>query len=111
MSQLAKEQLRVALINSHYQLVHEETLAIGSTEYLHIQARDIFQPAVERRVTAIILVHNHPSGDSTPSQSDSDFTEHMVAAGKLLGIELLDHVIIGADSYTSCLQVEVPEKS
>ncbi|MEI6477861.1 MAG: JAB domain-containing protein [bacterium] len=106
MSQLAKEQLRVALINSRYQLVHEDTLAIGSVEYMHISPRDVFQAAVERRVTAIVLVHNHPSGDATPSQSDKEFTQEIMAAGKLLGIALLDHVIIGREGYGSCLGSE-----
>ncbi|MBU6389034.1 hypothetical protein KGQ71_00805 [Patescibacteria group bacterium] len=106
MIHLAKEQLRVYLINSRYQLIHEETVAIGSTEYIHIAAKDIFQAAVERRVSAVILVHNHPSGDPTPSQSDYDFTASMIEAGKLLGIEVLDHVIIGLDSYASSLPVQ-----
>ena len=106
MSHLAKEQLRVALINSRYQLIHEETLAIGSTEYLHINAKDVFQSAVERRVSAIILVHNHPSGDPTPSESDQSFTIEMQKASKILGIELLDHVIIGHDTYSSCITSE-----
>lgn len=107
MSHLAREQLRVALINSRYQLVHEETLAIGSTEYLEISARDVFQPAVERRVTAIILVHNHPSGESTPSDADKAFTKHMVQAGNLLGVEVLDHVVIGSKGYASCMAEEL----
>jgi DNA repair protein RadC len=106
MSHLAKEQLRVALINSRYQLIHEETLAIGGIENLTITARDVFQSAVERRVVAIVLVHNHPSGDPTPSESDVVFTKEMQKAGQLLGIELLDHVIIGSDSYASCMTEE-----
>lgn len=106
MAHLTKEQLRVLLINSRYQLVHEETLAIGSTEYLHIHPRDVYQSAVERRVSAVILIHNHPSGDPTPSETDIEFTKQICEAGKILGIELLDHVIIGKDSSQSCLSVK-----
>ena len=103
MATLAREQLRVLLINSRYQLVHEEVLAIGGTEALNVSGRDVFQPAVERRVSAIVLVHNHPSGDPTPSESDLEFTVRMQEAGEILGIELLDHVIIGSAAYASCM--------
>ena len=103
LSHLAKEQMRVLLINSRHQLIHEEILSIGSTESLQISPKDVFQAAVERRVTAIILVHNHPSGDPAPSQTDLDFTRSIRQAGRVLGIELLDHVIIGRNSYASCV--------
>lgn len=104
MANLAKEQLRLLLINSRHQLIHEEVVAIGSTEELHVTPKDIFQSAVERRVTAVILVHNHPSGDTTPSTADYQFSERIQQAGELLGIELLDHVVIGKDGYSSCLK-------
>jgi len=105
MASLAKEQLRLLLINSRYQVVHEEVLAIGGVEGLQIPMREVFQPAVERRVVAVILVHNHPTGDPTPSEADIAFTQQVAKAGKLLGIELLDHVVIGRDSYRSCLSL------
>jgi len=100
---LAKEQLRLLMLNSRYQVVHEEVLAIGGLDSIQISARDVFQPAVERRVSAIILVHNHPSGDPTPSQADYELTKRIKEAGELLGIELLDHVVIGRDEAKSCL--------
>jgi DNA repair protein RadC len=108
MNSLPKEQLRLLLINSRYQLVHEEILAVGQLDDLSIRPRDVFQPAVERRVAAILLVHNHPSGDPTPSQSDRDFTKVIQDAGELLGIELLDHVIIGHDRAESSMPVVDP---
>jgi len=104
MATLAKEQLRCLLINSRYQVIHEEMIAVGSLDNLQISARDVFQAAVERRVTAIILVHNHPSGDATPSPADLEFTKTIQTAGNLLGIELLDHVVIGRDKAESCLK-------
>jgi len=106
MSMLTREQLRLLLINSRYQVVHEEVLAIGGVEALSLAGRDVFQPAVERRVPAVVLVHNHPSGDPTPSESDLEFTKKMQQAAQVLGIELIDHVIIGASSYKSCLNSE-----
>lgn len=103
MENLSSEQLRVLLVNSRYQLVHEEVLAIGGIEQAKIAARDIFHPAVERRVNSIVLVHNHPSGDPEPSEQDLSFTKEIVAAGEILGVSLLDHVIIGDKRYISCL--------
>jgi len=106
MATLPKEQLRALLINSRYQLVHEELLSVGSIETLHITPRDIFQAAVERRVTAMILVHNHPSNDASPSKADYEFTEKVIEAGKIVGIQLLDHVIIAEGGYTSCMPTD-----
>lgn len=108
MSSLAKEQLRILLINSRYQLIHEEIAAIGKLDSLQISPRDIFQGAVERRASAVILLHNHPSGDATPSESDLAFTQTMLKAATLLDITLLDHVIIGRESYTSALPTSQP---
>ena len=103
LANLAREQLRILLIDSRYKLMHEEILAIGATEHLNVPMRDILQPAVERRVTAFILVHNHPSGDPTPSTTDLSFTRKVQEAAKVLDIDLLDHVIIARDGYFSCL--------
>jgi DNA repair protein RadC len=103
MSALAKEQLRVLVINSRYQLIHEEIIAVGHTDSLQITAKDVYQSAVERRASAVILVHNHPSGDPTPSEADLSFTKAMAEAATILDINLLDHVIIGRDSYQSSL--------
>lgn len=108
MSNLSKENLRLLLINSRYQLVHDEIIAMGSLKEARILPRDIFQPAVERRVSSVILAHNHPSGDTSPSQSDMELTRMMIAAGELLGIELLDHIIIGNGGYESCLVDKIP---
>jgi len=104
LANLAKEQLRVLLINSRYQLVHEEIVAIGTTDALTISPKEVFQSAVERRVTAVILLHNHPSGEPTPSTSDLTFTRTMKEAATLLGIDLLDHVIVARNGYASCLE-------
>ena len=103
MGSLTKEQLRLLVINSRYQVVHEETLSVGTADTLFIKPIDILQPAVVRNQTAIILVHNHPTGDATPSEEDISFTKRIVDAANLMGIELLDHVIITHNSYSSCL--------
>jgi DNA repair protein RadC len=103
LAKLAKEQLWILLINSRYQVIHEEVLSVGSTDNLHITPKDVFQSAIERRATAVILVHNHPSGDPTPSKADLVFTKSLQKAAEVLGIDLLDHVIITNESCASCI--------
>jgi DNA repair protein RadC len=66
-----------------------------------VHPREIFKEAIARSSAAIILVHNHPSGDPTPSQEDVEVTRRLVEAGRLLGIEVLDHVVVGDNRYVS----------
>ena len=103
MAYLPTEQLRLLLVNSRFQLVHEQVLAIGRREHLEIPAYEVLQAPVERRVTAFILVHNHPSGDATPSPSDLEFTEQIRKAAEFMHHDLLDHVIIAEQGYSSCM--------
>lgn len=103
MANLAKEQLRVLLVNSRYQLVYEELIAIGGSEWLRTTPKDLLQPAVARQISSLILVHNHPSGNPTPSQADYMFTEQMQKAAALMGLEILDHVIVAEQGHASCL--------
>ena len=104
MTTLEKEQLRVLVINSRYQVIYEETLFIGTDDQIGITPRDVFQPAAARQASAIILIHNHPSGDATPSQADRELTVRIREAGEVLGIALLDHVVITASRSVSCLE-------
>lgn len=104
MAHLTNEQLKVLLVNSRYQLVYEETIAIGQQDKMNVAPIDVFHSAVERRVGSIILVHNHPSGDTNPSDNDFEFTSKVVQAGKVLGVEVLDHLIISPTGYQSCLK-------
>lgn len=100
----AKEELHVLLINNRYQLVHQELIAMGDRLGLGtIKSVDIFQPAIERRVNGIVLVHNHPSGDPTPSQEDIAFTQEVAKAAELMRIDLMDHVIVATGGYASAL--------
>ena len=109
MGNLAKEHLRVVLLNSRYQITHDELIAIGNSEWLRASPKDLLQSAVARQATAIILIHNHPSGNPTPSQADYMFTEQMQKAANLMGIEILDHVIVTQHEYASCLPVSSQE--
>ena len=104
MDTLHKEQLRGLYFNSRYQLIHEETISVGSLTANIVHPREVFQPALERGAVAVIVAHNHPSGDTQPTIADREVTHQLQAAGAILGIELLDHLIITRDTYKSLLE-------
>lgn len=101
MERLPKEHLRGIYLNSHYRVIHDEVLSIGTINANLVHPREVFKPAVEYGAAAIILVHNHPSGIITPSAADIEITEQLIAAGKIMGLNLIDHVIIGNGKYNS----------
>ena len=92
---LTRESLRVLLVDTKYQLLRIEEISLGSLNESIAHPREIFRPAVLHSAYAIILVHNHPSGDPTPSKADRQLTQRMVEVGNLLDVRLLDHIIIG----------------
>lgn len=97
----SKEQLRGLYLNSRYQVIHDEVISIGSLTSNVVHPREVFQPAIERGAVAVVLAHNHPSGRLQPTVADVTITEQLIAAGELLGIELLDHLVITATRFTS----------
>jgi DNA repair protein RadC len=96
MRTLHKESLRVILLDTRYHLLRMEEVSLGSVNESIAHPRDVFRPAVISSAYAVIVVHNHPSGDPSPSQSDHSLTRRLVEAAELLQIKLLDHIIIGA---------------
>ncbi len=100
----SKEQLRGLYLGSRHQVVHDEIISIGSLTSNVVHPREVFQPAVEYGAVAVIIAHNHPSGSLEPSEADLEVTQQLVAAGKILGIDLLDHLIIAAKGYQSILE-------
>ena len=96
MRALHKESLRVILLDTRYHHIATEQVSLGSVNESIAHPRDVFRPAVVASAYAVIVVHNHPSGDPSPSQSDHSLTRRLVEAAELLQIKLLDHVIIGA---------------
>jgi len=106
MGDLLKEQLRGLYLNSRYEVIHEEVISIGTLTANLVHPREVFQPALEYGAVAVIVAHNHPSGTLTATSDDRAATEQLVAAGKLLGIELLDHLIIAGDAYVSLMETE-----
>jgi DNA repair protein RadC len=89
------ERLQVLLLSTRRRLLRVETVAEGLLDQILVHAREVFRPAISANAHAIILVHNHPSGDPTPSEADIRVTRDLVRAGQLLKIEVLDHIILG----------------
>lgn len=101
MSALEKEEMRVILLDTRNHVLDIMTVAHGSLNSAQMRVGEIFTPAVRRNAAALIAVHNHPSGDPTPSPQDVAITRAMREAGKLLDIEVLDHLVIGLGKYVS----------
>jgi DNA repair protein RadC len=98
---LPVEEFHVAILDAQHRLERDITVTRGILNYSLVHPREVFREAIAERAAAIILVHNHPSGDPTPSKDDREITEQMVAAGRLLDIPVHDHVIIGRGRYVS----------
>ncbi len=96
MRALHKESLRIILLDTRYYLIRVEGVSLGSVNESIAHPRDVFRPALIYSAYAVVVVHNHPSGDPAPSQADHSLTRRLREAAELLQIKLLDHVIIGA---------------
>jgi len=94
-----KEQLRGLYLNSRYEVIHDEIISVGSLTANIVHPREVFRPALDHGAVAIIVAHNHPSGNLEPTREDIAVTAQLVAAGKLLGIDVLDHLIIAGDQF------------
>lgn len=101
---LDREKFLTVLLDIKHRVLEIPTVSVGHLSGALVHPREVFKAAIRRSSAAIILVHNHPSGDPTPSHDDILVTRRLVEAGKLLGIEVLDHVILGGQDYTSLKQ-------
>jgi len=97
----AIEQFRVLFLDKRNQLIADEVLQEGTVDHTPVYPREVVKRALELSSTAIILVHNHPSGDPTPSRADIDMTRQIVDIAKPLGIAVHDHIIVGRNGHTS----------
>ncbi len=95
------EYFYVLLLNSKHRIIKEVLVSKGTLTASIVHPREVFAPAIKERAAAVLVLHNHPSGESSPSQEDLEITRRLKQTGGLVGIPLLDHVIIGADSYVS----------
>lgn len=101
MGSLKVEQFRVLFLNKKNELLGEEILQEGTVDHASVYPRELIKHALAAGATAIILVHNHPSGDPKPSKADVEMTRHIAEIGKLLGIALHDHIVIGGKGHYS----------
>lgn len=98
---LGHEQLEGVYVDSRGRMLATRTLAQGNLNTTLVGPREVFTPALQEKASAVILVHNHPSGDPTPSEADVEFTRLMDAAGELFGVGLVDHLIVGTEGWRS----------
>lgn len=101
MGSLDQEHLRVVLLNTKNHVVGQREVYKGSLNSSLVRTAEVFRDAIKENAAAIIVAHNHPSGDPTPSPEDVRVTRDLVAAGRLLDIEVLDHLVIGQQRYVS----------
>ena len=101
MKHLKQENFVVLFLDVKQKLICKETIFIGSLDMTVVHPREIFRRAIKHLATAIVCVHNHPSGDLTPSPADLMFTKQLAEAGEMMNIPLLDHIIIAGDYYIS----------
>jgi len=101
MRDLKKEHFVVLYLNAKDQLVHKETISMGTLNANLVHPREVFEPALKYSTAQIIAAHNHPSGDPKPSEDDLEVTKRLTEAGKMMGIEVMDHVIVSKNSYFS----------
>jgi len=101
MAHLEQEHFRVLFLDSRNQLLGSETVYVGTLNSSHVRIAEVFRDAIKRNCAAIIVAHNHPSGDPTPSPEDVEVTRKLIAAGTLLNIDVLDHLTIGQQRYVS----------
>lgn len=104
------ENLQVVLLNTRRRLIRVEAISQGTLDTLLVHPREVFKSAINAGAASIILVHNHPSGDPTPSEADIKVTRDLIRAGQLLKIEVVDHIILGkANSERLCDYVSLRE--
>ena len=96
-----KEHFLVFCLNARRQLVHQETVSVGTLSASLVHPREVFSPAIAHASAAVIAVHNHPSGDHTPSGEDREVTRRLQRAGELLGIPLADHLVVSDGGWFS----------
>jgi DNA repair protein RadC len=98
---LPQEEFRVILLDSKQKLIRIRTVSLGSLDKALVEPRDVFRPAITAGAASLVIVHNHPSGDPKPSEDDVLLTSELCMCGKILGITVLDHIIIGLQDHVS----------
>jgi len=97
----SREQFRILFLDKRNQLIADEVQQQGTVDHTPVYVREVVKRALELSATAIVLVHNHPSGDPTPSRADIDMTKQIIDAAKPLGVVVHDHIIVGREGHAS----------
>jgi DNA repair protein RadC len=97
----SKEHFVALYLNARHELIHKEIASIGTVDASLVHPRDVFAPALIHNAIAVIVAHNHPSGDATSSPEDKEVTHRLKEAGRLLGISVLEHIIITEYGYST----------
>lgn len=96
-----RERFQGLYLNTRQRLLARETISVGSLNASIVHPREVFAPALGHRAASVVVVHNHPSGETDPSEDDLAITRRLEEAGRILGVHLLDHVIVGRNGFTS----------
>ena len=104
-----QEVVSALLLNAKYEVISKEFISKGGIVAAHVEPRDVFRPAVKRGATGVIMVHNHPSGDPTPSEDDIYSTKRISQCGELIGVKLIDHIIVGHGKFSSMRDMQMME--
>ena len=102
-----REYFVTVFLNARNQIIQREIVSVGSLSASLVHPREVFAPAIASSAASVILGHNHPSNDCTPSREDIELTRRLVQAGEIMGIEVLDHLIVGSDRFISLKEANV----
>jgi len=103
----SREEFHVVLLNEKHHVIKTEQITVGLSNKSLAHPREVFKPAIRESAAALILVHNHPSGDPTPSQDDKTITKELKTAADTLGIRILDHIILAKDTILSMVEEKI----
>jgi DNA repair protein RadC len=101
-----QEEFHIVSLDTKNQVIDTHAITVGTLDASLVHPREVFRPAIKNAAASVILVHNHPSGDATPSTEDLAVTRRLESAGELLGIKVLDHIVLGANSAISIRESE-----
>lgn len=107
MKYFKREHFRILTLDTKNQIISVEEISIGNLNSSIVHPREVFNRAIKKSANSIILLHNHPSGDPSPSREDIDITYRLINAGNILGIKVLDHIVLGEDRYISMKEEKI----
>ena len=106
MRHLKREHLVLVMLDNRCRLIRDKVMSVGTSTGSMVSVREIFKEALDSRAASIVILHNHPSGNPSPSREDMKVTKNIMEAGRIIGVELLDHIVIGDNSYFSFKQMQ-----